>query len=150
MDPTRRHLLSLIGTAASVPVALLGLPARPEAAPLLPPLPPLSEVAIANMHRAIARYVAYADDASLPIHVRAVFQHMVGLRECALAFPHPDAVGRLQRLAERYPILSPNIDGVIAARFEARNDWDWSYAKVRPDTALRGGPWPWPSPVGAA
>lgn len=147
MDPTRRHLLALIGTAASLPVALLSLPATPKAAPLLPPLPPLSEMAIAASHKAIARYLAYADDASLPLHVRAVFQHMVGLRECALAFPHADAVGRLRQLAERYPILSPNIDGVIAARFQARNDWEWNYAKIRPDTVLRGGPWPWPSGV---
>lgn len=150
MDPTRRTLLTLISTAALAPAAMLSCPAVATAAPLLPPLQPLSDASIATKLRGIARYVAHADDASLPLHVRAVFQHMVGLRECALAFPHADAVGRLRSLAERYPILSPNIDGVIAARLAARDHWEWNYEKVRPDPISRGGPWPWPSRAGEA
>lgn len=114
----RRASLKMMAAAALMPsAAIAGVPAAP---PLLPPLEPLTPEAVASLQRGIWRYLAFAEDTRLPVHDRRTYQHLVGQRACALAYPHADAVARLQRVAEAYPLIKPCVDSVITARIEGK------------------------------
>ena len=129
---TRRQAVAGLTTLAVIPAtSARALPVSWP--PLLPALPPLSPEHVANVLRGYERHQPKADDLTIPEEWRVLYQHLAGGRLASLAFPHADAVARLEAITTRWPRLKPNIDLVIKARMAGRNDWTWSYTRVRLD-----------------
>lgn len=132
----RRDILA--GGAASA--ALVVLPSGIAGAAVLPRLRALDPIApdvAARLQRGIAQWEPAADDLSIPIEKRLIFQHVCARRYLRLAWPDVDALARFEEIAERWPLLRPNISRAMQARIEEREGWDsdggWDYAKVRID-----------------
>jgi hypothetical protein len=113
----RRETIKALAATALLPVLPAGF------FPLVLPLPPHSPESIAVLMKSYLKKAAIADDLSLPEPWRVLHQHMASLRLCSLAYPHSDAITRLEAISARWPRLKPNIDLVIKARLSGQAHW---------------------------
>ncbi len=146
MAVSRRTVLSglvTLATGVALPETATARPGR-RVLPLVPALPPVDADVVERLRRGLARWGRMTDMPALAIENRILYQHMVGWRLAALAWPGADALRAIQAIGDRWPHLQPNIDRLLAARaagladFDTRTDWD--YSNVRID----GGPPPRP------